>query len=72
MVARSVGKAKYRAIGQGVTEVLWLKSLFTKLGYLCVHTLIIWSDNLTTKSIVENSIFHLRSKHIEIYVYFVR
>ena len=70
MVARWVGKAEYKASAQGVIEVLWPKSLFTKLGYPCVHTPIIRSDNLTTKSIVENLVFHLYSKHIEIYVHF--
>lgn len=29
VVARSVGEAEYRAIAQGVTELLWLKSLFS-------------------------------------------
>jgi len=70
VVARSVGE--YRAIAQGVTEVLWLKSLFGELGYSCTHTPVIWSDNLATKSIAENLVFHSRTKHIEIDIHFVR
>lgn len=71
MVARSIGEVEYRAIVQGVTEVLRLKSIFSELGYSCVHTPIIWSDNLATKSMVENLVFHSRTKHIEIDIHFV-
>ena len=37
LVIRSAGKAGYKAIAQDVTEILWLKSLFSKLGYPCVR-----------------------------------
>ena len=50
---------------------MWLKSLFSELGYSCVNTPIIWSDNLA-ESILENPIFHSRTKHLEIDVHFVR
>ena len=33
VVAQSVGETEYRAIAQGVNEILWLKSLFAELGY---------------------------------------
>ena len=46
VVARSVGEAEYRVVAQGVIEVLWLKSLFSELGYPCVHMPILWCDNL--------------------------
>jgi len=72
IVARSVGEANYQAMAQGVTEVMWLKSLFTELGYSLSHVPVLWCDNLATKSIAENSVFHSRTKHIEINVHFVR
>ena len=53
-----------------MTEVLWLKSLFSELGYPCAHTPILWCDNLAAKSIVENPVFHSHTKHIEIDVHF--
>lgn len=71
MVARSVGEAEYRAVDQGVTEILWLKSLFHELGFSCSAPPILWCDNLAAKSISENPIFHSRTKHIEIDVHFV-
>lgn len=72
MVARSVGEAEYRAVAQGVTEILWLQSLFSELGYKSGSKPIVWSDNLAAKSIPENPVFHSRTKHIEIDVHFVR
>jgi len=72
VVDSSVGEAKYRVVAQGVTEILWLKSLLSELGYPCTQTLVLWCDNLVTKSMVENPIFHSRTKHIEIDVHFVR
>ena len=73
MVARFVGEAEYRAVVQGVTEILWLKSLFFELGYPCAKIPVIWSDNLAAaKSIDENPVFHSRTKDIEIDVHFVR
>ncbi|XP_052208544.1 uncharacterized mitochondrial protein AtMg00810-like [Diospyros lotus] len=71
MVARSIGEAKYRAIAQGFTKILWLKSLFSELGYPCSKVPIIWSDNMATMSIAENLVFHSRTKDIKIDVYFV-
>ena len=71
-MARSVGVAEYRAVAQGMTKVLWLMSLFSEVGYPCVHTPILWCDNLAAKCIAENLVFHSRTKHIEIDVHFVR
>ena len=51
---------------------MWLKSLFSELGYPCAHILVLWSDNLAAKSITENPVFHARTKHLEIDIYFVR
>lgn len=72
VVARSIGEAKYQAIALGVTELLWMRSLFSKLGYPCTTTSIVLSDNLATKSIAKNPVFHSQTKHIEIDIHFVR
>ena len=72
IVACSVGEAEHRAMAQGITEVMWLKSLFTELGYSLSHVPVLWCDNLATKSIVENLVFHFYTKHIKIDVHFVQ
>ena len=65
-------KQKYRAVAQGVTEIMWLKSFFHELGFSCSKTHVLWCDNLAAKSISENPVFHSKTKHIEIDVHFVR
>ena len=72
MVARSIVEAEYRVVAQGVTKILWLKSLLLELGYPCEKIPILWCDNLAAKSMAENPVFHSRTKHIEIDVHFVR
>lgn len=74
MVARLVEKDEYRALAQGVTELLWLKSLFSELGYLDTLSSkpIVWSDNLAAKNMAENPVFHERTKHIELDIHFIR
>ena len=71
-MARSICEAEYRAVAQGVIEILWLKSLLSELGYSCTQTLVLWCDNLVAKSMAENPVFHSRTKYIEIDVHFVR
>ena len=70
-VARYVGEAEYRAVAQEVTEIMWLKSLFSELGYPLAHVPILWCDNLAAKNIAENLVFHSRTMHIEIDVHFI-
>ena len=72
VVARSVAEAEYRVIAQGVTEIMWLVSLFSELGLKSYPTPIIWSDNMAAKSIAENPVFHSCTKHFEIGLHFVR
>ena len=72
VVACSVGEAEYWAVALGVTELLWLKSLFGELGYPVGATPIVWCDNLATKSMAENPVFHSRTKHVGVDVHFIR
>jgi len=74
VVAQLIGEAEYRAIAQGVTKLLRLKSLISKLGYLdsISSRPIVWSDNLVAKSMAENPVFHGRTKHIELDIHFIR
>jgi len=67
-----VGEAEYGAIAQGATKIVWLKSLFSEVGYPCAHVHVLWSDNIAAKSIVENPVFHARTKHLEIDIHFMR
>ena len=71
-MARSVGEAEYRVVALGVTELVWLKNLLLELGYPCEAIPIVWCDNLATKSMAKNPVYHSRTKHIGVDVHFVR
>lgn len=71
-VARSSTEAKYHALTHMSIELLWIHSLIKKLKLTHPHTPIPWCDNNGTRSLVQNVVFHARTKHIEIYVHFIR
>ncbi|CAL1388689.1 unnamed protein product [Linum trigynum] len=72
VVARSSAKAEYRAMASTVSEVLLLRWLLRDLG---VHHSVptpLFCDNQATLHIASNSVFHERTKHVEMGCNFVR
>ncbi|KAA3473579.1 Copia protein [Gossypium australe] len=69
MVARSSAKAKFRAMDQGICELLWIK---VSLDDLKVK----WNGPMrycnNTINITHNPTQHDRTKHIEIDQYFIK
>ncbi|KAL5765253.1 hypothetical protein ACOSQ2_017847 [Xanthoceras sorbifolium] len=72
VVSKSSTKAKYRALSQAASGVLWLKSLFLKLGVSIVAIPVLWCDNLGAGFLAKNLVFHNRTKYIEIDINFMR
>ncbi|PKI42661.1 hypothetical protein CRG98_036943 [Punica granatum] len=54
-----------------VSEVIWLRSLLSSLG-VQITTPTLFCDNQAALHIAANSVFHERTKHIEIDCHFVR
>lgn len=52
--------------------MLWLKSLFSELGYMVSGSPILWCDNTAAKSMSENPVFHSLTKCFEIEIHFVQ
>lgn len=46
--------------------------LVTELGFSSMTTPVIWCDNISASALAVNPVFHARTKHIEIYVHFIR
>ena len=64
-VALSSVEAVYIAICQASKEVVWLIGLLKNIG-LDLHTpLVLCGDNQGALALVQNPVFHLRSKHID-------
>jgi len=58
-------------LAQTSTELTWIQALLTEL-HVSFHTLVLYCDNQSVVSIAHNPVFHGRTKHIEIDVFFVR
>ncbi|KAF9678700.1 hypothetical protein SADUNF_Sadunf07G0062300 [Salix dunnii] len=71
-VARSSTKAKYRALAQVSTEIMWLNSLLSEIGIHNHKPAIIWCDNVGAKQLAANPLFHSITKYIEIDIHYIR
>ena len=66
MVARSSSEAEYRAIAQGICELIQLERLLQDLKLSWDAPMKLYSDNKSAISIVLNPIQHDRMKHVRI------
>ncbi|KAL5761082.1 hypothetical protein ACOSQ2_019920 [Xanthoceras sorbifolium] len=69
---RSSTKTEYRALAQAANEVIWFQSLFSELKLSLYRVPIIWCDNTGATFLAHNSIYHARTKHIELDLHFLR
>lgn len=51
---------------------MWIRQLLIEIGCCPVHKPILWCDNQSDGALATNTVFHARTKHIEIDVHFVR
>src|SRR5207237_2096293 len=66
VVARSTAEAEYRAMAQGLSEMLWTRSLLEELKILKTSCMNVWCDNKSAINIANNSVQHDKPKHLEI------
>jgi len=71
-MARSSTKAEYKALADGITEILWIWALLSNLYFSHNPMTILWCDNLGATYLYVNPIFHARTKHVEVDYHFVR
>ena len=71
VVALSTTEAEYIAVTEAVKEAMWLKGMLLELG-IKQESLVVYCDNQSAVHLSKNQVFHERSKHIDIKLYFVR
>ncbi|GJZ83618.1 putative ribonuclease H-like domain-containing protein [Tanacetum coccineum] len=71
IVANSTTEAEYVAAANCCGQVLWIQNQMLDYGFNFMHTKI-YIDNESTICIVKKSVFHSKTKHIEIRHHFIR
>ena len=66
VVSKSSTEAEYRAMASTTTEIVWLRWLLTDMGVSVSSPTPMFCDNKSAIQIAHNSVFHERTKHIEI------
>jgi len=72
VVARSSAEAEFRAVAQGMCELLWLKIILDDLRVKWEEPMKLYCDNKSAINIAHNPIQHDRTKHIEIDRHFIK
>lgn len=70
-VALSSTEAEYMAVTEAFKEAIWLRGMLTNLGIVQNH-LIVHCDNQSAINLAKNSVYHARTKHIDVRHHFVR
>ena len=72
VVSKSTAEVEYRAMSQGLSEMLWVRNLLRELKILRQGSLKVWCDNMSAINIANNPVQHERTKHVEIDRFFIK
>jgi hypothetical protein len=72
VVSKSTAEAEYRALSQGLSEMLWVRNLLSELKLLREGHMNVWCDNRSAICIANNPVQHDRTKHVEIDRFFIK
>ncbi len=72
IVALSSTEAEYRGAAIVACEVVWLQKLLSDLGQSVDAPVVIYCDNISSILLANNSVYHARTKHIEVHYHFIR
>ncbi|KAK9083729.1 hypothetical protein Scep_030200 [Stephania cephalantha] len=71
-MARSRMESEYRPLAHVVAEISRVQSLLSKLNIPCLAAPVVWCDNISAKALAHNPVYHVRKKHIELDIHYVR
>jgi len=72
IVALSSTEAEYKGVAIATCEVVWLQKLLSDLGQSVDVRVVIYCDNISSILLVNNPIYHAKTKHIEVHYHFIR
>ncbi|PKU68154.1 putative mitochondrial protein [Dendrobium catenatum] len=70
-VAKSSTEAEYRSISSATSEVIWLRRLLAELCITQIGPTPLYCDNTSAIALANNTVFHARTKHVEIDYHFI-
>jgi hypothetical protein len=65
-------EAEYKGVAIAACEVIWLKKLLLDLGKSVDAPIVIYCDNISSILLVNDPVYHARTKHIEVHYHFIR
>lgn len=71
-VSMSTAEAEFRAMSQGTKEMIWLSRLLDDFMVPFTPPAYLYCDNTAALHIANNSVFHERTKHVELDCYKTR
>lgn len=71
VVALSTTEAEYMAITEVVNEAIWLEGLLQEMG-INQDCISIFCDNQSAIQLTKHQVYHERTKHIDVRLYFIR
>nr|GEV45153.1 uncharacterized mitochondrial protein AtMg00810-like [Tanacetum cinerariifolium] len=71
-VSLSTTEAEYRAAAMTAQEITWIMLLLKELHQPTNYSVPLYCDNLSAIRLAENSVFHARTKHVEVHYHFIR
>ena len=73
VVAKSTTAIEFKALAQGICDLLWIKRLLGELNMAGSRVAMkLYSDNKAAINIAHNPIHHDRTKHVEIDLHFIK
>jgi hypothetical protein len=71
-IAQSTTEAEYIAESDASKEAVWLRKLVSGLFGDKLETTVVHCDNQSCIKLIENPVFHDRSKHIDMRYHYIR
>nr|KYP48667.1 Retrovirus-related Pol polyprotein from transposon TNT 1-94 [Cajanus cajan] len=72
IISRSSFEAEYRTLGATVCELQWLTYLLDDIGVSHIQPTLLYCDSASARHIAANTVFHERTKHLDIDCHLVR
>jgi hypothetical protein len=71
-ISQSIAEAEYIAANDASKESIWLRKFISGLFGDKIETTMVHCDNESCIKLTENSVFHYRSKHIDMRYHYIR